>query len=83
MTRRSGSSLRCESAKARCANLLAEYEARPGEDVNPAPELMNTTWPRAARSGGSSANVSATAPVTLTSNVFRHCCGVDSANRPG
>ena len=32
---------------------------------------------------GSSAKVSATAPVTLTSNVFRHCCGLDSANRPG
>ena len=37
------SSLRSESAKPRNANLLAEYDAKPGEALMPEPELMNTT----------------------------------------
>jgi hypothetical protein len=63
--------------------LLAEYDAIPADAEMPAPELMKTTWPRAARNAGSSANVSATGPTTLTSMVWRHCSGVDSSTRPG
>ena len=83
VTRRAGSSARSDSANARSANLLAEYDASPGDGVRPAPELMNTTWPPAARSAGSSASVSATAPTTFTVMVARHSSTFDSATRPG
>ena len=43
VTRSDGSSLRSESANPRSANLLAEYEAKPGDALMPEPELMNTT----------------------------------------
>jgi len=83
VTRSDGSSARSESANARSANLLAEYEAMPADTLRPAPELMNTTCPRAARNAGSNASVSATAPVTFTSNDARHSSAVDSPTRPG
>ena len=43
VTRSAGSLKRSESANARSANLLAEYDAMLSDAVRPAPELMNTT----------------------------------------
>ena len=37
VTRRAGSSARSESANARSANLLAEYDANPGDGLRPRP----------------------------------------------
>jgi len=42
-TRSNGSSNRSESANARSANLLAEYDAMPASTFSPAPELMKIT----------------------------------------
>ena len=83
VTRRDGSSARSEPANPRSANLLAEYDASPGDGLIPDPELMNTTCPSAARSAGSSSRVSATAPMTLTAIEERHSSTEVSATRPG